>query len=128
MPSFRTDVLLPAFLLVVAVAAPARAQAPTLEGSLMQLGGLSAITGLEDGMAGTLLSSLPGATRDRAGNVVWVRGSGEPVRVALCPMDEVGYVVGGITAEGYLTLRRVGTTNVGPLYDQFLEGQRVTVL
>ena len=28
---------------------------------------------------------------------------------------------------GYLTLRRVGATPVGPLFDQFLEGQRVTV-
>jgi endoglucanase len=42
-------------------------------------------------------------------------------------MDEMGYVVGGVTAEGYLTLRRVGATAMSPLYDQFLEGQRVTV-
>ncbi len=56
-----------------------------------------------------------------------IRGSGDPTRVALCPMDEVGYVVGAITPEGYLTLRRVGATSMGPLYDQFLEGQRVTV-
>jgi len=59
--------------------------------------------------------------------VVVIRGSGDPTRVALCPMDEIGYVVGAITPEGYLTLRRVGAAPVGPLYDQFLEGQRVTV-
>ncbi len=125
MRSFRPEAALT--LLLCAAAPCARAQAPTLEGSTMQLGGISAVTGLEDLMAGTLLAWMRDARRDRAGNVVWVRGSGEPVRVALCPMDEVGYVVGGITNEGYLTLRRVGATNVGPLYDQFLEGQRVTV-
>jgi endoglucanase len=88
---------------------------------------MSAVTGLEDAMADTLVTMLPGAHKDRAGNVVWARGSGDPVRLAACAMDEVGYVVGSVTAEGYLTLRRVGTAPVGPLFDQFLEGQRVTV-
>ena len=106
-----------------AAAAPAQG----LDSLVHRLGAMSAVTGLEDAMADTLLALLPGARRDRAGNVVQVRGSGAPVRVAECPMDEIGYVVGGINGEGYLTLRRVGGTNVGPLYDQFLEGQRITV-
>jgi len=78
-------------------------------------------------MADAIRAALPGSRADRAGNVVWSRGSGEPVRVAVCSLDEVGYVVGAVTAEGYLTLRRVGATPMGPLFDQFLEGQRVTV-
>jgi len=85
------------------------------------------VTGYEDAMADTLRSLLPGARADRAGNVVWSLGTGDPVRVAVCPMDEVGYVVGGIDPEGYLTVRRVGATPMGPLFDQWLEGQRVTV-
>ncbi len=117
------DVLAPALL--VLLAGPVAAQAP--DSLVLRLTAMSAVSGLEDAMADSLLGLLPGASLDRAGNVVWSRGTGEPVRVVLCPMDEVGYVVGGVNAEGYLTLRRVGTTNVGPLYDQFLEGQRVTV-
>ena len=121
-----------AALCVAALApAPLAAQAlppsPSLESLVVRLTAMSAVTGFEDAMADSLLALLPGSTRDRAGNVVLSRGSGEPVRVALCPMDEVGYVVGAVTPEGYLTLRRVGSTAVGPLYDQFLEGQRVTV-
>lgn len=116
-----------AFVLLVAAAPCARAQAPALDSLTGRLGAMSAVTGLEDAMSDTLASLMPGARKDRAGNVVWVRGSGDPVRVAACAMDEVGYVVGSITAEGYLTLRRVGGTPVGPLFDQFLEGQRVTV-
>lgn len=114
----------------LAAAQPPRAaaqQAPPAESLALRLAALSAVTGFEDAMADSLLAWLPGSARDRAGNVVLRRGSGAPVRIASCPMDEVGYVVGGITAEGYLTLRRVGNAPVGPLFDQELEGHRVTV-
>lgn len=124
MRSFRPE----AVIALLATLAPcARAQAPSLDSLTSRLGAMSAVTGLEDAMADSLALLLPGAHRDRAGNVVWLRGSGDPVRVAACPMDEVGYVVGSVSAEGYLTLRRVGASLVGPLFDQFLEGQRVTV-
>jgi putative aminopeptidase FrvX len=98
-----------------------------LDSLAVRLAAMSAVTGYEDAMADTLGALLPGSRVDKAGNVVWSRGSGDPVRVAVCPMDEVGYVVGGIDPEGYLTLRRVGATPMGPLFDQWLEGQRVTV-
>ncbi len=107
-------------------ATPAVAQS-SLDSLSLRFAALSAVTGMEDAMADSLLQLLPGSVRDRGGNVVLARGSGEPVRMAICPMDEVGWVVGEITTDGYLTLRRVGATNVGPLFDQFLEGQRVTV-
>ncbi len=111
------------------VAIPAAAQTPpgSLDSLVVRLANMSAVTGLEDAMAESLLAALPGASLDRAGTVVVVRGSADPVRLALCPMDEIGYVVGSVTPEGYLTLRRVGATPMGPLYDQYLEGQRVTV-
>ncbi len=112
-------------LAALLAAAPAHAQ--SLDSLVLRLTAMSAVTGLEDAMADTLRRLLPGAAQDRAGNVVQVRGAGAPVRVVACPMDELGYVVGGITDEGYLTLRRVGGSPVGALYDQFLEGHRVTV-
>jgi len=112
---------------LLAAVPPAAARAQHLDSLVVRLADMSAVSGLEDAMAESVLAALPGSALDRAGNVVWTRGAGEPVRVALCPMDEIGWVVGSITADGYLTLRRVGTTPVSPLYDQFLEGQRVTV-
>jgi len=114
-----------ALAVVATPIAAARAQRP--DSLVLRLAAMTAVTGFEDAMADSLRALLPGAGTDRAGNVVWTRGSGGPVRVAICPLDEVGYVVGGITAGGYLTLRRVGATPMGPLFDQFLEGQRVTV-
>jgi len=112
-------------LAAACLGAPALAQAP--DSLAVRLANMTAVTGFEDAMAESLLAALPGSALDRAGNVVWSSGSGEPVRVALCPIDEVGWVVGSVTPEGYLTLRRVGATPMGPLFDQFLEGQRVTV-
>ena len=124
MPSFpRSTSLAAAFAL--AITGALRAQG--LDSLVLRFGAMSAVTGLEDAMADSLLTLLSGAVTDRAGNVVLARGSGSPVRVAACPMDEVGWVVGAVTPQGYLTLHRVGTTAVGPLFDQFIEGQRVTV-
>jgi len=87
---------------------------------------LAAVTGLEQAMADTLLTLVPGSARDRAGNVTVSLGKGAPKRLVACALDEVGYVVGNITPDGYLTLRRVGAPPT-PLFDQQLEGQRVTV-
>ena len=92
----------------------------------IRLAGMTAVTGLEQAMTDTLLTLLPGSTRDRAGNVTVSLGRGTPKRLVACALDEVGYVVGNITPDGYLTLRRVGAPP-HPLFDQQLEGQRVTV-
>jgi putative aminopeptidase FrvX len=89
---------------------------------------MTAVTGYEQAMADSLLALLPGATRDRAGNVVLTLGRGTPKRLAFCSLDEVGYVVGNITDDGYMMLRRVGgVPRAYALFDQQLEGHRVTL-
>jgi putative aminopeptidase FrvX len=95
----------------------------------VRLTAMTAVTGYEQAMADTLLTLLPGASRDRAGNVVLALGSGAPKRLAACPLDETGYVVGRVRPDGYLTLRRspISARKLGPLFDQALEGQRVTI-
>ncbi len=95
----------------------------------IRLASMTAITGLEQAMTDSLLALLPGSARDRAGNVTLTLGNGSPRRLLACPLDEIGYVVGNITMDGYITLRRVGGWGrvAYPLYDQQLEGHRVTV-
>ena len=88
---------------------------------------MTAVTGLEQAMADSLVSLLPGSARDRAGNVVVTLGQGAPRRLLVCPLDEVGYVVGNVTPEGFLLLRRVGARTADAMFDQQLEGHRVTV-
>lgn len=122
---------LPGLVLLLAVMpAPLEAQAsgPTAE-LAVRLAGMTAVTGYEQAMVDSVLSLLPHSRRDRAGNAVLVLGSGEPRRLAVCPLDEIGFAVGRLRPDGWLTLRRsparIGAP--GPLFDQQIEGQRVTV-
>jgi putative aminopeptidase FrvX len=87
---------------------------------------MSAVTGLEQRLIDTLISLLPGSRRDRAGNAVLTLGAGKSRRLAVCPVDEPGYVVGRVRDDGWLTLRR---SPGGPsaARDAQLEGQRITV-
>jgi putative aminopeptidase len=120
-------VLFAALLLSVGMSTEARAQVDdSLLSLTAKLVSLSAVTGYERAMVDTILRLLPGAVRDRAGNARVQLGGGTVKRLVVCPLDEPGYVVGSVREDGYLTLRRV-TAQVPPLFDQQLEGHRVTV-
>jgi putative aminopeptidase FrvX len=94
----------------------------------LRFASMTAVTGLEQAMVDSLAALLPGSTRDRTGNVTLTLGQGAPKRLLTCPLDEVGYVVGNILPDGFLLLRRVGGPRLAyPLFDQQLEGHRVTV-
>jgi putative aminopeptidase len=118
----------PGWLFLLLLAGPARAQQGSTDvGALAaRLASLSAVTGFERAMVDTLLRLLPRAVRDRAGNARVQVGGGSVKRLVVCPLDEPGYVVGGIRDDGFLTLRRV-SGKVSPLFDQQIEGQRVTI-
>lgn len=66
--------------------------------------------------------------RDQAGNLVTSTGSGHPRRLIACGLDRPGFVVSGISDQGYLRLRRVGSSATHPLFDQFHEAQQIRVL
>lgn len=117
-----------AFVLGAALLLPGAfpAAGQSLPGLASRLASMSAVTGYERGLVDTLLRLLPGSERDRAGNAHLTLGGGRGRRLVVCPLDEPGYVVGGIREDGYLTLRRV-PGRVAPLFDQQLEGHRITV-
>ena len=94
----------------------------------VRFAGMTAVTGYEQVMTDSLLALLPGSTRDRIGNVTLTLGRGAPKRLVSCGLDEIGYAVGNITDDGYITLRRVGGgPRLSPLFDQQIEGHRVTL-
>ncbi|HEV8380893.1 MAG TPA: hypothetical protein VGQ29_04870 [Gemmatimonadales bacterium] len=102
--------------------------AQTADSLAVRFSGMTAVTGYEQAFSDSLLSLLPGSARDRIGNVTLVLGRGSPRRLVYCNLDEIGYVVGNITDDGYIQLRRVGGgLRLYPLFDQQLEGQRVTL-
>lgn len=105
---------------------PAGGEEVQLSQLAFRMASMSAVTGYERALVDTVLRLLPGSARDRAGNAYLTLGGGRSRRLVVCPVDEPGYVVGGIRADGYLTLRRV-PGRVPALFDQQLEGHRITV-
>ncbi len=109
------------------------AQSPGVADLALRFSAFTAVSGYEQAVTDSLAALLPGSAKDRAGNVVLTLGHGAPKRLAACPLDEPGYIVGNITDDGYLTLRRIGRSPVTPpppawgLFDQQLEGHRVTL-
>jgi len=116
------------FLTAAFVFLTARLSAQSVDSLAIRFSGMTAITGYEQAMTDSLLSMLPGSARDRTGNVTLTLGRGAPKRLVSCALDEIGYAVGNITDDGYLLLRRVGgSARLYPLFDQQLEGHRVTL-
>ncbi len=116
------------FLTAAGVFLTAPLAGQTADSLAIRFSGMTAITGYEQAVTDSLLALLPGSTRDRTGNVTLTLGRGSPKRLVYCNLDEIGYVVGNITDDGYLLLRRVGGgARLYPLFDQQLEGQRVTL-
>src|SRR5439155_78091 len=131
-PSFRMGKTAAAFLLVLSALPPVRLFAQgDLDRLALRFASMTAVTGLEQAMVDSLRALFPGSTRDHVGNVTLTLGQGSPKRLFTCPLDEVGYVVGNILPDGFLLLRRVGGGGAGrtasPLFDQQLEGHRVSV-
>lgn len=127
--------IVPASLLLllgagIILPAPAAAQAPSLDSLSRRLMSIPAPLGYESAMADSIAGMLAGSgavTRDRAGNVLLSLGRGSPSRLVACPMDEPGWVVGGVRDDGYLTIRRLPGAMTRDA-DQRLEGQRITLL
>jgi putative aminopeptidase FrvX len=112
-------------LAAIAAAGPIHAQEP-LADLAGRLAGMSAPVGYEAAMADSIAALLLGATRDRAGNVIVRPSSGAARRLVACPLDEPGWAVGGVRDDGYLTVRRL-PGRIPPLFDQHLEGHRITL-
>src|SRR6184192_2257094 len=133
-PSFRMGKTAAAFLLLLSALPPVRLFAQgDLDRLALRFASMTAVTGLEQAMVDSLRALFPGSTRDQVGNVTLTLGQGSPKRLCTCPLDEVGYVAGNILPDGFVLLRRVGGGGGGggrtasPLFDQQLEGHRVTV-
>ena len=65
------------------------------------------------------------AKTDNLGNITVTLGSGSPNRLIVAPMDEPGYVVSGITPEGYLTMQRLPQGGNLPLFNELYAAQPV---
>ncbi|MFI5097230.1 MAG: M20/M25/M40 family metallo-hydrolase [Candidatus Acidiferrales bacterium] len=65
---------------------------------------------------------------DSIGNVYVTLGSGAPQRLIVTPIDEPGYVVSEITADGYLRVQRLPQASPNPVFDTLHFAQPVWVI
>jgi putative aminopeptidase FrvX len=64
---------------------------------------------------------------DTIGNVVVTVGSGAPHRAIVTPMDEPGYIVSNITADGYLRVQRLPQAAPDPIFDSLYSAEPVYI-
>ncbi len=96
---------------------------------LRELSYTPAISGYEQELGAKIskeLASLSPHT-DNIGDVTITIGSGSPHRLIVAPLDEPGFVVSGITDEGYLRLQRLPQNGNIPLFEELYAAQPVVV-
>jgi putative aminopeptidase FrvX len=64
---------------------------------------------------------------DNLGDVIVTVGSGAPHRLIVTPIDEPGFVVSGITDDGYLRLQRLPQSGLPPIFNELYSAQPVRV-
>ena len=88
-----------------------------------------AVSGYEQELAKRVQESVSGidAKTDNIGNVLFTMGSGAPHRVIVAPIDEPGYVVSEITADGYLRVQRLPQRAPSGVFDLLHSAEPVWV-
>ena len=90
------------------------------------------VTGHEEALAKRLKEHLirAGYARrtDNLGNVIVTVGSGAPHRLLVTPMDQPGYVVSGITADGFLRMQRLPQAAPSAVFDSLHFAQPAVVM
>ncbi|HEX2713580.1 MAG TPA: hypothetical protein VHM88_15375, partial [Candidatus Acidoferrales bacterium] len=123
---------LPIFLflltaLLLAWGVPAAAQ--SLPQDLVKFVETPGVPGHEQGLAAEIRARLRNLSlqTDNLGNLYVTLGSGSPHRLIVAPMDEPGYVVSGITSDGYLRVQRLPQQAPHPLFDLLHAAQPVVI-
>jgi putative aminopeptidase FrvX len=107
---------------------PARAPGD-IDNDLQQLVETPAVSGYEIELAHKIRDRLRGyaAETDNLGDVIVTIGSGAPHRLIVAPMDEPGFVVSGITDDGYLRVQRLPQNAILPLFEELYSAQPVRI-
>src|SRR4249919_3791891 len=109
---------------------PASAQ-QSINDVLRELVETPAVTGYEQSVGKKIVARIKAMPQkydvktDNLGNITVTLGSGSPKRLIVAPFDEPGFVVSGITPEGYLTLQRLPQGGNLPLFNELYAAQPV---
>ncbi len=116
-------------VLVGSISSPAIAGAPP---DFAALSRIVAVSGYEQRLSAAISAQLQGqGLRPQRDNMddVWVTvGKGSPHRLIVAAIDEPGYVVGAIDAQGYLRVQRLPQREPNPVFDTLSFAQPVHVV
>ena len=87
------------------------------------------ISGYENKLAEKIRSEISASKpkTDNLGDVIVTIGTGEPSRLIVTPIDEPGFVVSGITEDGYLRVQRLPQGGLPPIFNELYSAQPVKV-
>ncbi|HZU33503.1 MAG TPA: M20/M25/M40 family metallo-hydrolase [Candidatus Angelobacter sp.] len=114
--------------------APAKQSAqssPSMIEVLREIVETPAVTGYEQSVSKMIAARVKALPQhyevkiDNLSNVLVTVGSGSPNRLIVAPIDEPGFVVSGITPDGYLTLQRLPQGGNLPLFNELYAAQPV---
>src|SRR5277367_828015 len=102
---------------------------PVITDKLAQLVGIPGVPGYETQVRERIVSELAALhpITDNMGNVVITIGSGSPNRLIVTPIDEPGFVVSEITADGYLRVQRLPQFGLHPVFNELYAAQPVKI-
>src|SRR5216683_5805193 len=95
-----------------------------------QLAEIPAVAGYEQELSSRIREQLKALApkTDNLGNVYVTVGSGAPHRLVVTPIDEPGYIVSGITPDGFLRVQRLPQAPPNSVFDLLHAAQPVWVL
>jgi putative aminopeptidase FrvX len=87
------------------------------------------ISGYESELAEKIRSEILARNpkTDNLGDVIVTIGTGAPNRLIVTPIDEPGFVVSGITDDGYLRVQRLPQGGLPPIFNELYSAQPVKV-
>lgn len=119
------------FLLVCFISGSAQTSGTgaALVNDLRDLVQTPAVPGYEQQLAAKIAEKLKGFSPkiDAQSNVTVTISQGAPHRLIVAAMDEPGFVVGGITNDGFLTLQRLPQLGNLPLFNELYSAQPVLI-
>src|SRR5438477_6245003 len=120
---------LPVALILFIFSQVAMTQTVASRGNQKQAALPIAVSGHEERLATAIRERLKALApkTDNMGNVYVTIGSGAPNKLIAVAMDEPGYVVSGITDDGYLRVQRLPQAAVTPVFDALNFAQPVWI-
>jgi len=112
---------------------PAPANSGYADHGLPELVAIPAVSGYEKQLADEIRGRIAASRStlktetDNLGDVVVTIGSGAPQRLIVTPIDEPGYVVSGITDDGYLRLQRLPQSSLPSILNELCSAQPVKI-